>query len=112
MSRIKPLKDEFGIIREAEKILPSNQLKLQFLQALAELEDNECHKSRHFPKTRLHRVRGISLNIYRADIDKMSGWRLHLQYVDGILCLRDIISGQKHDVVLKSIKSKKDRYTK
>jgi hypothetical protein len=40
------------------KILPE-ELKIDFLEALAELEDNECHRTRTFPKTRLHKVTGI-----------------------------------------------------
>jgi hypothetical protein len=109
MSQIKPLVDEYGIIHEAMKILPE-ELKIDFLEALAELEDNECHKTRTFPKTRLHKVKGIKQAIYRADIDKISGWRIHVQYIDGKIHLKDIIEGQQHDDVVKVIKSKKDRY--
>ncbi len=78
---------------------------------MAELEDNLAHKSRTFPKTRLHKVEGIKQKIYRADIDKISGWRLHIQYVDNQLHLKDIIEGQKHDEVIRVIQSKKDRYS-
>ncbi|WP_414546230.1 hypothetical protein [Nostoc sp. CCY0012] len=109
MSQIKPLLDEYGVINEAMKILPNN-LKCDFLEALAELEDNECHRTRNFPKTRLHKVTGIKQAIYRADIDKISGWRIHIQYIEGKIHLKDIIEGQQHDDVLKVIKSKKDRY--
>jgi hypothetical protein len=109
MSQIKPLVDEYGIIHEAMKILPE-ELKIDFLEALAELEDNECHKTRTFPKTRLHKVKGIKQAIYRADIDKISGWRIHVQYIDAKIHLKDIIEGQQHDDVVKVIKSKKDRY--
>ena len=109
MAQIKPLLDEYGVIHEAIKILPEG-LKLDFLQALAELEDNECHRTRSFPKTRLHKVTGIKQAIYRADIDKISGWRIHIQYIEGKIHLKDIIEGQQHDDVIKVIKSKKDRY--
>ncbi|GAX35574.1 hypothetical protein [Nodularia sp. NIES-3585] len=109
MAQIKPLLDEYGVIHEAIKILPED-LKLNFLQALAELEDNECHRTRSFPKTRLHKVTGIKQAIYRADIDKISGWRIHIQYIEGKIHLKDIIEGQQHDDVIKVIKSKKDRY--
>ncbi|HYW20019.1 MAG TPA: hypothetical protein VE956_12050 [Nodularia sp. (in: cyanobacteria)] len=109
MAQIKPLLDEYGVIHEAIKILPED-LKLDFLQALAELEDNECHRTRSFPKTRLHKVTGIKQAIYRADIDKISGWRIHIQYIEGKIHLKDIIEGQQHDDVIKVIKSKKDRY--
>jgi len=111
VAEIKKLLDEFGIIHEGNKILP-NEFKILFLEALAELEDNECHKVRVFPKTRLHKVTGIKQAIYRADIDKISGWRIHVQYEkdSGCLILKDIIEGQKHDDVVKVIKSKKNRY--
>lgn len=109
MTQVKPLFDEYGVIYEAIKILPDD-LKLDFLEALAELEDNECHRTRSFPKTRLHKVKGIKQAIYRADIDKISGWRIHLQYINGGIHLKDIIEGKRHDDVLEVIKSKKDRY--
>ncbi len=109
MAEIKKLLDEFGVIYEANKILPQ-ELKLDFLEALAELENNECHKNRNFPKTRLHKVTGIQQAIYRADIDKISGWRIHVQYKDGYLVLKDIIEGQDHDDVIKVINRKKNRY--
>ncbi len=109
MAQIKPLLDEYGVIHEAMKILPE-YLKIDFLEALAELEDNECHRTRNFPKTRLHKVAGIKQAIYRADINKVSGWRIHLQYIDGKIHLKDIINGQHHDNVMQVIKLKKDRY--
>jgi hypothetical protein len=112
MTQIKTLVDEYGIINTAMKVLPDN-LKINFLEALAELEDNQCHQKRSFPKTRVHVIRGIKgkkFSIYRADIDKISGWRLHIQYLNGQIHLKDIISGQRHDDVIKVVKSKKDRY--
>lgn len=111
MAEIKKLLDEFGVIHEGNKILPNN-FKVQFLEALAELEDNESHKTRTFPKTRLHKVTGVEQAIYRADIDKISGWRIHIQYdkATGYIILKDIVEGQKHDEVIKIIKSKKNRY--
>lgn len=110
MARTIILWDEYGIIHEAMKILPNDQLKLDFLESLAELEDHECHRTRQFPKTRLHKVKGIKQSVYRADIDKLSGWRIHVQYVNGQIHLKDIIQGQKHDDVIEVIKSKKIRY--
>lgn len=74
------------------------------------LEDNECHRTRSLPKTKLHKVKGIKQAIYRADIDKISGWRIHIQYIEGKIHLKDIIEGQRHDDVIEVIKSKKDRY--
>lgn len=110
MAKTHTLHDEYGIIYEAMKILPSDELKIKFLEALAELEDSECHRTRKFPKTRLHKVTGVKYAIYRADIDKISGWRIHVQYVNGQIHLKDIIEGQRHDDVLEVIKSKKNRY--
>ena len=102
--------DQYGIIHEAMKILPNNQLKIDFLAALAELEDRECHRTRKFPRTRLHKLKGIKQAIYRADINKISGWRIHIQYIKGQIHLKDIIEGQRHDNVSEVIKSKKLRY--
>jgi hypothetical protein len=82
MAQTLTLCDEYGIIYQAMKILPDD-LKIGFLEALAELEDNECHRTRTFPKTRLHKVKGVKQAIYRADIDKISGWRIHVQYING-----------------------------
>ncbi|RYE33603.1 MAG: hypothetical protein EOP42_08115 [Sphingobacteriaceae bacterium] len=110
MAEIKALLDAFGVIREANKILPSIDSKLKFLEALAELEDNNAHKNSLFPKIRLHKVKGIKQTIYRADIDKMSGWRLHVQYINQQLHLKDVIDGQLHDDVIRVIQSKKNRY--
>ncbi|MEA5448154.1 hypothetical protein VB780_06200 [Leptolyngbya sp. CCNP1308] len=110
MAQILALCDEYGVIYQAMKILPDDQLKSSFLSALAELEDGECHRTRKFPKTRLHKIKGVKQAIYRADIDKISGWRIHIQYVNGQIHLKDIIEGQKHDDVLEVIKSKKLRY--
>ena len=111
MAELKPLLDEYGIIYEAMKKIPDNKLKLEFIEALAELEDNECHRTRSFPKTRLHRVSGVKQTIYRADINKVSGWRLHLQYDQGNIVLKDVIEGRRHDDTLKVIKTKKWRYS-
>jgi hypothetical protein len=55
-------------------------------------------------------VKGVKQAIYRVDIDKISGWRIHLQYINGGIHLKDIIEGKRHDDVLEVIKSKKDRY--
>jgi len=106
---ISPLFDEWGVIHDAAKRLPNGELKVGFLEALAELEDHECHRTRRFPKTRLHRVVGYKEPVYRADVDKISGWRLHLQYEKGEIHLKDIIEGQRHDDVLGEIVAKKIR---
>jgi hypothetical protein len=110
MAQTLTLCDQYGIIYQAMKHLPNAELKHRFLEALAELEDYDCHRTRQFPKTRLHKIKGIKQAIYRADIGKVSGWRLHIQYVDGQIHLKDIIERQRHDDVIEVIKSKKARY--
>ncbi len=110
MAEVKVLVDEFGVIREAAQILPSDKLKAALLEALAELESHEAHRTRSFPKTRLHKVAGYQQVVYRADIDKISGWRLHVQYEEGAIHLKDVIEGQRHDDVLKVIHSRRSRY--
>jgi hypothetical protein len=110
MVQIKVLLDEYGIINKAEKILPK-YLWPSFIEALSELENNDCHKTRMFPKTRLHKVTGIKEAIYRADIDKISGWRINVQYEDNQLHLKDIIQGNDHDRVIDVIKQHRGRYS-
>ncbi|GAB4188792.1 MAG: hypothetical protein Fur006_29460 [Coleofasciculaceae cyanobacterium] len=110
MAQTLTLCDEYGIIYEAMKVLPDDELKVGFLEAIAELEDKECHRTRKFPKTRLHKVKGVKQAIYRADIDKVSGWRIYVQYINGQIHLKDIIERQRHDDVIEVIKSKKGRY--
>ena len=110
MAQTLTLQDQYGVIYQAIKILPNDDLKISFLEALAELEDSECHRTRKFPKTRLHKIRGIKQAIYSADIDKISGWRLHIQYMSSEIHLKDIIESQRHDDVMEVIKSKKIRY--
>ncbi len=111
MAELKRLLDEYGIIYDAMKMLPDAKLKVEFLDALAELENNECHRTRSFPKTRLHRVSGVKQAIYRADINKISGWRIHVQYIDGNIVLKDVIEGSRHDDVVRVINTKKGRYS-
>ena len=112
MARTSPLIDAWGVIHDASARLPNKELKLGFLDALAELEDHECHRTRKFPKTRLHRVVGYKEPVYRADVDKVSGWRIHLQYEDGQVHLKDVVEGRKHDDALGQIEAKKIRYAR
>ncbi len=70
MAQPNGLVDDYGILMQCEKILPSDRHRLKLLEALAELENNECHARREFPKTRLHKIVGIEEAVYRADIDK------------------------------------------
>jgi hypothetical protein len=58
MAQTLTLCDEFGIIYEAMKILPDDELKIGFLEALAELEDNECHRTRKFPENEITQSKG------------------------------------------------------
>lgn len=109
MGQNKALLDEYGVINDAAKKLPK-EFWADLIPALAELEDNECHRTRSFPVTRLHKVSGVREPIYRAYINKISGWRLHVQYINKQLHLKDIIDGDDHDRVIKIIKSKRNRY--
>jgi len=109
----KPLYDEHGTIRKGFKILPDEKFRVKFLEALAELEDNECHKKHNFPKTELHRLRGYKDIVYRGYIDKISGWRFHVQYGENnTLFLNDVLEPKVHDDALKVVKRKKYRYNK
>ena len=110
MAQFNNLVDEYGIIYQAWRTLPNTELRLSFLEALAELEDHECHRTRTFPKTRLHKIKGVRQAVYRADVTKISGWRIHVQYIEGDLHLKDLVSGAKHDNVQDVIQSKKGRY--
>lgn len=78
MAEIKGLVDDHGTIYECNKKVPE-EYRIKLLEVLAELEDNECHKLHSFPKSQLHKVTGAD-KVYRAYIDKISGWRLHVQY--------------------------------
>jgi len=90
MTQFKKIVDEYGIIYNSWHNLPIPELKLDFLELLADLEDNECHRTRLFPKTRLHKVVGVRQAIYRTDVSKASGWRIHIQYIDGELHLKTL----------------------
>lgn len=112
--RVKPIADFQGVFRRAHKLLPVD-LQDSFLAALAELQDNECHRTRSFPVTRLHALSGVSTpegkTIYRADVSKTSGWRLHVLYGDdGFLYLADLLEGKLHDSPTRDVKRKKGRY--
>ena len=107
------LLDKNGVIAKAVKMLSKEDANLykDLVEALSELEDGEAHRTRTFPKTRLHKVSGIK-NVYRAYIDKISGWRIHLLYgEDNIIELCDVLDGNEHDQVQDLIKRRRKRYT-
>lgn len=107
---IKPLKDNNGAIKQAYEDLPK-KLHDDFFKSLAELEDNECHRTQNFPHTQLHKVKGAKKSVYRAYINKVTGWRIHLQYgYDNYIEINEILTGQEHDDVTKIIKSRKGKY--
>lgn len=111
MADIKGLVDDNGVIYECNKILP-DELKIALVEVLAELEDNKCHKTRIFPKSQLHKIRGVK-NVYRVYIDKITGWRLHVQYgEDKRLYLCEVLKPVEHDrsTNKKIIQQKKRKY--
>lgn len=111
MAMTKGMVDDHGTIYNCNKKLPE-ELKPKFIEVLAELQDNECHANRQFPKSQLHKVEGVK-NVYRAYIDKVSGWRIHVQYGDDKrLHLCEILEPSEHDrgTKKKVIKQKKDKY--
>lgn len=111
MAEIKGLIDDNGVIYECNKILPE-EYKTKLVEVLAELEDNECHKFQSFPKSKLHKVMGAN-KVYRAYIDKISGWRLHVQYgEDKKIHLCEVLKPVEHDrgTKKKTLKHKKEKY--
>ena len=105
----KGLIDDKAVIYKANKILPDEYTK-KLIMAISELEDNEAHKKREFPITRLHKVTGAK-DVYRADIDKISGWRMHVKYGnDNRIHLCDVLEDKEHDRVQTVIKNRKSRY--
>ena len=113
MAEIKGLVDDNGTIFQCNKILPEEYVS-QFFEVLTELEDNECHRTKQFPKSKLHKVTGAK-NVYRVYIDKISGWRMHVLYLygeDKRIHLCEVLPPKEHDRVLSNIKSKKNKYKK
>jgi len=112
MAEIKGLVDNHGTIYECNKKVPE-EYRIKLLEVLAELEDNECHKLRSFPKSQLHKVTGAD-KVYRAYIDKISGWRLHVQYgEDKRIHLCEVLDPADHDrgTKKKLMKQKKEKYS-
>lgn len=104
--------DELGVIKKVSKKLPRN-LSSNFLEAISELENKKNFIEMKFPKTNLHKVSGTKENIYRADINKDSAYRIHLQYGESknTLYLKDFLTNKEHDKVNKVINARKNRYT-
>ena len=111
MAEIKGMVDDHGTIYTCNKKLPE-EFKLKLIEVLAELQDNECHVKCQFPKSQLHKIEGVK-NVYRAYIDKTSGWRIHVQYGDDKrLHLCEMLEPAEHDrgTKKKVIKQKKNKY--
>lgn len=111
MAEIKGLIDDNGVIYKCNKILPG-EYKIKLVEVLAELEDNESHRYQKFPKSELHKITGAD-KVYRAYIDKISGWRLHIQYgEDKRIHLCEVLEPREHDrgSMKKVLKKKKDKY--
>ena len=109
---VKSLKDQTGSFAKAYKIIPDN-LYSDFFKAIAELEDNECHRSRSFPHTRVHKISGTpkGMDVYRAYINKISGYRIHFKYGEGgFIELCDILAKEEHDEASEVVKKRKGRY--
>jgi len=83
------------IIYEA-MILPDEELKICFLEALAELEDNECHRTRKF-QNRLHKV-GVKQEFMLISIKSQAG--VSINTLMGKFISRMLL-GQRHDDVLR-----------
>lgn len=112
MAEIKGLVDDHGTIYECNKKVPE-EYRIKLLEVLAELEDNECHKLHSFPKSQLHKVTGAD-KVYRAYIDKIPGWRLHVQYgEDKRIHLCEVLEPADHDrgTKKKLMKQKKEKYS-
>lgn len=108
MAEIKGLIDDNGVIYECNKVLPE-EYKTRLVEILAELEDNKCQS---LPKSKLHKVIGAD-KVYRAYIDKISGWRLHIQYgEDKRIHLCEVLKPSEHDrgTKKKTLKNKKEKY--
>lgn len=111
--RNKTLIDENGIIRQAWESLSEDKLKMGFLQTLAELTDNNLWKQgarpKNFPHARVHPLPGRKPLIYRADVDKLSGWRVHFHLRDKAVVLLDLATGKEHDRVQQVAKRARGR---
>lgn len=106
--KVKPLKDGLGVITKAYKILPP-EFRDDFFESVSELENNDNHINRT-QRLRIHKIEGTN-NVYRADVDKNSGWRIHFKYNnDNYIKLCDVLTRQEHDSCLKKIHDRKNRY--
>lgn len=108
--QVKKLKDDNGCLYQVYKTLPFDYYE-KFLKAIAELEDKANHIRHTFPLTELHKVRGTTKSVYRAYIDKTSGWRLHVQYGENeYLLLIEVLPPSEHDDASRVIKTRKGKY--
>ncbi|QFJ56270.1 hypothetical protein FXF36_14500 [Pseudobutyrivibrio xylanivorans] len=106
------LKDMNGVIFESNDKLNDDN-KLNLVAVLAELEDENSHKHREFPISQLHKVTGVE-GVYRAYINKIEGWRIHLTYnkAEKTFEIVELLSPGEHDRGTKNkvIKSKAKKY--
>lgn len=112
MGKIKPLRDCLGILYKTNKDLPEEYFG-DLVKTLAELEDNECFRTKKFPHTQLHKIKAVGKkvgDIYECYIHKTSGWRFQVQYNDGFIELLNISCPAEHDRVDKVVKSKKNKF--
>ena len=111
---VKGIADDIGCIRSFVDICPK-EFYSQFLESLAELEDNDNHVRRTYPISRFHKMEGTSdYQIFRFDIDKMSGWRCMAQFNknDGRLHLCGISEPKYHNKPLEFVTAHKDYFVK
>ena len=112
MAQILEVRDPYGVVYDAVKILPDPKHKVGLIETLAELEEASRYVSKDFPKARMHKVAGIKQDVFRADINKYTGWRMHVQHSPdgGHLILNDVLEGKDHDAVVRLIRTRPHRY--
>lgn len=95
MARVSPLFDAWGVIYDAAKRLPTKELKVGFLEALAELEDYECHRTLNSPNS--ENVRTLSKQYLGEDLTNRWRWErttplLAAKRLDSLIRLRGYLA--------------------
>jgi len=105
--------DDDGLIGRAKKLLPED-LMPDLIDAIAELEDNSNFVHRTFHHTKLHLMKGQETPVYIAYVDKISGWRILVQYGEerNEIRLKKLITGEEHDRMANAVKSNKRKFSK